>query len=315
MQKRPDFDRPHRVHANFFFTLSLVSAAPLAPLDVGPGLAPPSSGPGFHFIDVGQGSALLLVGREGHAVLIDAGPPPASEPILAALAAHDLAAVDLWIFSHFDNDHIGGFARALAGPDNLAGTDDDLELRERWDRGMDGMPETPAALAYAAATSPRTAARPGDRWDAPGITVRVVAAGSPPERAAENERGLALCIEVEGTTLLAPGDLPFVQVEAAARACGAVDVLWTSHHGSRTGISQAVLAAAAPALVVISAGGDNPYCHPHPETLSLLQTYAVWATDLAGASPHGPCPGLAAAWGPEHHLALADLWLPAGGAD
>ncbi|WAS98480.1 ComEC/Rec2 family competence protein [Nannocystis punicea] len=297
-----------------FFSLSLIFSAPLAPLDVGPGLAPPPAGPGFHFIDVGQGSSLLLVGSEGHAVLVDAGPPAGSEPILAALAAHELAVVDLWIFSHFDNDHIGGFVRALAGPDNLAGTDDDLDLRERWDRGLDGAPDTPAARAYASATSSRRAVVPGDRWDAPGLSIRVIEAGSAPERAAENERGLALCIDVEGLRLLAPGDLPFVQVEAAARACGAVDVLWASHHGSRGGISQAVLAAAAPALVVISAGGDNSYCHPHPETLSLLQHHAVWSTDLAGASPHGPCPGLAAAWGPEHQVALADLWLPAGGA-
>ncbi|MDC0719581.1 ComEC/Rec2 family competence protein [Nannocystis bainbridge] len=296
-------------------SLSLLFAAPLAPIDVGPGLAPPPPGPGFHFIDAGQGSSLLVVGREGQVVIVDAGPPAASEPILAALAAHELAAVDLWLFSHFDNDHIGGFVRALAGPDNLPGTDDDLELRERWDRGLEDRPDTPAAILYEAAAAPRQTARAGDRWDAPGLSVRVVDAASPPERAAENERGLALCIEVEDLRLLAPGDLPFLQVEAAARACGPVDVLWTSHHGSRSGISQAVLAAAMPSLVVISAGGDNSYCHPHLETLSLLHSHAVWVTDLAGASPHGPCPGLAAVWGPEHRVALADVWLPAGGAD
>ncbi|MBZ5713035.1 ComEC/Rec2 family competence protein [Nannocystis pusilla] len=297
------------------FSLSLLLAAPLEPLDVGPGLAPPPRGPGLRFIDVGQGSSLLLVGREGQAVLVDAGPPPASEAILAALAEHEVAAVDLWIFSHFDNDHIGGFVRALAGPDNIAGTEDDLELRERWDRGLDGAPDTPAARAYAAAEVPRRTVRAGDRWDGPGLSIRVVPAGSPPERAAENALGLALCIEVESLRLLAPGDLPVVQVEAAARACGAVDVLWASHHGSRTGISQAVLAAAAPALVVISAGGDNSYCHPHAETLSLLHNYRMWSTDLAGASPHGSCPGLATAWGRQHHVALADLWLATGEAD
>ena len=298
-----------------FLSLSLLVATPIEPLDVGPGLAPPPRGPGLRIIDVGQGSSLLLVGREGHVVLVDAGPPAASEAILAALAEHEVASVDLWAFSHFDNDHIGGFDRALAGPDNIAGTDDDLEIRERWDRGLDDAPDTPAARAYAAAEVPRRTARAGDRWDAPGLSIRVVPAGSPPERAAENARGLALCIDVEGLRLLAPGDLPVAQVEAAARACGAVDVLWTSHHGSRTGISQAVLAAAAPALVIISAGGDNSYCHPHAETLSLLQGYPVWSTDLAGASPHGSCPGLATAWGRHHHVALADLWLGAGEAD
>lgn len=291
----------------------LLAAAPLEPRDVGPGLAPAPAGPGLRFIDVGQGSALLVVAREGQGVIVDAGPPAASEAILAALAEHDVASVDLWAFSHFDNDHIGGFARALAGPDNIAGTDDDLEIRERWDRGLDDLPDTPAAAAYRAAAVPRRHVRAGDRWQAPGLSVRIVPAGSPPERAAENARGLALCIELEGLRLLAPGDLPLPQLEAAAASCGPVDVLWASHHGSRTGISQAVLGAADPALVVISAGGDNSYCHPHHETLSLLQHHEVWLLDLAGASPHAACPGLASAWGREHQLALADVWLAAGG--
>lgn len=291
----------------------ILAVLSLSPLDVGPGLGPPPPGPGLRFIDVGQGASLLIVGREGHAVLVDAGPPAASEAILAALAEHEVTAVDLWAFSHFDTDHIGGFVRATAGPDNLPGTDDDLEIRERWDRGLERAPQTPAVAAYLAAEAPRRAVSAGDRWQAPGLDVRVVPAGTPPERAAENARGVALCLEVEGLRVLAPGDLPIAQVEAAASACGRVDVLWASHHGSRTGISQAVLAAVGPAQVVISAGGDNSYCHPHSETLSLLQRHEVWLLDLAGASPHAACPGLAAVWAPGFRLALADLWWPAAG--
>ncbi|MFY0530710.1 MBL fold metallo-hydrolase [Nannocystis pusilla] len=219
-------------------------------------LAPPPSGPGFHFIDVGQGSALLLVGSEGHAVLIDAGPPPASEPILAALTAHDLAAVDLWIFSHFDNDHIGGFARALAGPDNLADTDDDLELRERWDRGTGGMPETPPR-----SPTPRPALLAPPR-------VPTIAGTRQASRSASSLRVRRRSARPKTSAVwpcASRSKAPRFSLQAISRsfrsrplrACGAVDVLWTSHHGSRTGISQAVLAAAAPALVVISAGGDN----------------------------------------------------------
>lgn len=295
-------------------SLLILGASPV-PVEVGPGLPPAPAGPGLRFIDVGQGSALLVVGSEGHALVVDAGPPGASEPILAALAEHDIDAIDVWAFSHFDTDHIGGFARALAGLDNIAGTEDDLEVGARWDRGLDGAPTTPAAVAYMDAAIPRQAAQVGDRWHAPGIEMHVVPTGAAPERAAENARGLALCIDVEGLRILAPGDLPAEQVAAAAAACGPVDVLWASHHGSRTGISQAVLIAADPALVVVSAGADNSYCHPHLETLTLLHGRAVWLTDLAGASPNATCPALAAAWGAAHHVALADLWLRAGEGD
>lgn len=296
------------MHLLALVVLLLVTPQPraLAPDDAAP------DGPGLRAIDVGQGAALLAIGREGHAILIDAGPPGASEPILHALAGHGLAGIDLWIFTHFDNDHVGGFARALAGADNLPDTDDDLVIGERWDRGLDGAPDTPAVAAYAAAAPPRRAVAAGERWAAPGIEVVVVPAGSAPERAGENARGLALCVTVAGLRALVPGDLPAEQVTSAAGSCGAVDVLWASHHGSRTGISQDVLARADPALVVVAAGTDNQYCHPHGETLDLLQARAVWFTGLAGASPHGTCSGLAPRWGPLHRLAGGDVWVGAG---
>jgi hypothetical protein len=61
-----------------------------------------------------------------------------------------------------------------------------------------------------------------------------------------------------------------------------VDLLWAAHHGGGNGTSEAVLAAADPALVVISAGRDNPYCHPSPITLARLHGRAVWISGLAG---------------------------------
>lgn len=290
--------------------LFLLLFAP-APRAIEPGSAPPA-GPGLRFVDVGQGAALLVVGGEGHAVVIDAGPPGASEALLHALAQHEIAAIDLWIFTHFDNDHVGGFGRAIGGLDNLAGTADDLEIGERWDRGLEGAPDTPAVAAYRDAAAPRRTAVAGDRWQALDLEVLVVPAGAAPERAAENARGIALCVEVAGVRALVPGDLPAEQVAAAAGACGPVDVLWASHHGSRTGISQEVLARADPALVVVSAGDDNQYCHPHADVLDLLHPRAVWLTGLAGASPQGACPGLGARWGPKHRLAGADVWVDAG---
>lgn len=290
----------------------LLLGSALTPVEVGPGLARAAAGPGARIIDVGQGAALLVIGREGHAVLVDAGPPGGSEAILAALDEHGVDSVDLWTFSHFDTDHVGGFARVAAGLDGIAGSEDDPVIVTRWDRGLDGAPATPAVQAYHGHPAPRTAVAPGAVWEAPGLSVRVVGTGTVPERAAENARGLALCIDVEAIRILAPGDLPADQVAAAAIACGPVEVLWASHHGSRSGISAEVLAAADPALVVISAGADNAYCHPHAETLELLHDLPVWVTDLAGASPSTECPGLASVWGGEHHLALGDLWLSGG---
>ena len=52
------------------------------------------------------------------------------------------------------------------------------------------------------------------------------------------------------------------------------DVLSVGHHGSRTSSSTRFLEAASPSIAVISAGKDNRFGHPHPETLEALAGYA-----------------------------------------
>ncbi len=271
------------------------------------------TGPGLHFVDVGQGSALLVIGPEGQAVMIDSGPPGAAEAVVHALDEHAVLRIDLWIHTHLDADHVGGVARVIAGFDGVAGTDDDIEVEAFWDRGLDGAPSTDAVAAYQeVAGDRRRRATAGDRWAAPGLTIESVDTGAA-EVAAENARGLGLCVEVEGLRLLAPGDLPAAQAAVSAAACGRVDLLWAAHHGGVDGTSEALLAAADPALVIVSAGRDNPYCHPAAVTMARLRGQAVWITGLAGAGPLGTCPPLATSFAAEHRLVAGDLWLAAGG--
>ncbi len=269
-------------------------------------------GAGLRFVDVGQGNALLMIGAEGHAVMIDSGPPGSAEAVIHALEEHALLRVDLWIHTHFDADHVGGLARALAGADGVVGSEDDVEVLAYWDRGLTGAPDTEAVAAYRkVAGDRRRGATAGDHWQAPGLMVMAVDTGAPPGLTAENALGLALCVEIGGVRLLAPGDLPAEQVAVAAAACGPVDLLWAAHHGSGNGTSEEVLAVADPALVVISAGRDNPYCHPSAVTLARLHGRAVWISGLAGAGPLGACPGLATSFAAEHRLLSGDLWLEA----
>src|SRR5690606_31571657 len=91
-------------------------AAPMSGFDPGQG--------GIHILDVGQGSAALILSRGGRTIAIDAGPADASEVILAALEAHGRQRIDLWVFTHYDADHIGGMPRVLAGRDGVWGNDD-----------------------------------------------------------------------------------------------------------------------------------------------------------------------------------------------
>lgn len=49
-----------------------------------------------------------------------------------------------------------------------------------------------------------------------------------------------------------------------------VDILQIPHHGSKNNINRQMLSKTNPCLAIIQAGKDNPYHHPHKETIELL---------------------------------------------
>lgn len=64
-----------------------------------------------------------------------------------------------------------------------------------------------------------------------------------------------------------------------------VDVLKAGHHGSRTSSTDDFLRAVSPEVVVISAGIDNAYGHPHQEALDRMDAAGVqhvFRTDIDG---------------------------------
>ena len=62
------------------------------------------------------------------------------------------------------------------------------------------------------------------------------------------------------------------------------DILKVGHHGSKTSSDEDFIREVSPGVAVISCGKDNPYGHPHPETLETLEKYGinVLRTDLNG---------------------------------
>lgn len=260
----------------------------------------------LHFVDVGQGAALVAVGRES-AVVIDSGPSGAAEALLKGLEEHGIQRIDLWIHTHFDADHLGGIVRAAAGVDGVTGTDDDLEILELWDRGIDAAPGTAVMGAYLERFGElRRRPEVGERWRSGGIAVEILHTGSGGH---ENGRGLGLRLEVGSASVLVLGDLPAAEGVLAAERAGPVDVLWASHHGAANGFDPALLDHGDPSAVVISAGYRNSYCHPAPEVLAWLQERKVWVTGAAGIGADGRCPALAGSLGGDHRVLGGELVL------
>jgi len=60
-------------------------------------------------------------------------------------------------------------------------------------------------------------------------------------------------------------------------------VIKVPHHGGRTSVAEGFLHYVSPDVAVISAGRNNPYGHPHPETLDTYSRSRIYRTDKDGA--------------------------------
>ena len=100
-----------------------------------------------------------------------------------------------------------------------------------------------------------------------------------------NDVSVVLLVEVRGVRILLTGDVEPPSQAALARAWPdlAVDVLKVPHHGSRYQDLDWLLGLGAD-VAVVSAGVDNDYGHPSPETLRPLAGAGleVLRTDVDG---------------------------------
>ncbi len=249
-----------------------LSAAVLALLvarDAGllPPLAPHPAPAGVHVVDVGQGQAVLLAGREGGAVLVDTGDDRFREGtrnLLRSLARLGVRRLDALVLSHGDRDHAGGAPAVLRAlpvgrvllPPGLLDHPAGAILRRAATRR--GIPLQPAAR--------------GATLRCGGIEIRVLHP-PPGTRADGNDSSLVLLARVAGLTALVPGDAGKAAEElfVAGLRGRHLDLLLPAHHGARGGTGARLLAVAPSLLAAISCGRWNRHGHPDPRTVRRLE--------------------------------------------
>jgi len=251
--------------------LALGGAAPASPT------ATPTPTPEtltVHFIDVGQGDA-ILVDRGDTDVLVDGG--PASAAVLAYLQAQGVSDIDLLVATHPHADHIGGLADVLA----------QHQVSEVWVNGDTATSQTYQGFAAAVAAEGATVREVtrGYATQMDGLDLAVLHPTS--QRTGDpNEDSVVIRLTCGQVSVLLTGDATN-DSEAAMLAAGLVldsDVLKVGHHGSSTSTGAAFLAAVTPRDAVISVGAGNTYGHPTQETLDRLSAAGatVYRTDLDG---------------------------------
>jgi competence protein ComEC len=217
--------------------------------------------------DVGQGDGLAVSTGVGAALVIDAGPDPRA--IDRCLRDLHVDRVPLLLLTHFHADHVEGVPGVLQG-------------RSVAEIEVSPLAEPPDEAARVRAWAhqdsvPVTVATAGEHRSAGAVTWtvlwprRIIRAGSVP-----NNASVVLRLVSSGVVILLTGDVePEAQQELLADPAELrADVLKVPHHGSANQ-DPAFIRAVGAGLAVISVGVGNPYRHPAPSTLRLLESLGM----------------------------------------
>lgn len=230
----------------------------------------------FHFIDVGQGDATLILTGDA-AVLIDAGPNAGAGALVEYLKTY-AGRLDYLILTHPHDDHVGGA--------------DEVLKQIPTGRVLMPMTEpnvyTETLLSIAGEKQiPVFDASIGGQYTAGDITCTLL---GPVHTDYENLNNVSAVVRVDvgGTSLLVSGDAEqeaeFDVLAANEPVLLDCDIYQVGHHGSSTSTSLEFFTAISPDHCVISCAYGNEYGHPHTTVLQLLTLSgaAVYRTDKDG---------------------------------
>lgn len=227
------------------------------------------------FLDVGQGDATFIQTPAGHQLLIDGGRYPSV--LLEELGRHMAfwdRTIDIVIATHPDDDHIAGLVDVV----------ERYRVGQLLTNGADAS-DIPAFEALLSASSGRaTAVHPAQAGEALelGDGVRLEILHPPPgfHTDSRNEESLVMRLTYGQYAIMMAGDAGTAAEAELMTTAGTLtaDVLKAGHHGANTSSSEPFLAAVQPQIIVISAGEDNSYGHPHPAMLERVA--AIGATVL-----------------------------------
>lgn len=218
-------------------------------------------------LDIGQGDAIYVEAPNGRQMIIDGGPKDTLVYALRELMSPRDKDIDVLVITNPDVDHYSGFLSLLetytVGAVVEPGTDNESPLYDVLEQTIRNN------------HIPHTIARKGQRIildKKNNVYFEILFPDRDVSTWETNDGSIVGRIVYGDTSFLMMGDAPFLTegLVVAHNDISDTDVLKVGHHGSKTSTGTALLHAIQPSFAVISAGADNRYGHPTPETLKRL---------------------------------------------
>ena len=245
-----------------------------------PSCAPNASrGLEIRFLDVGQADAILIRTSVGD-VLIDAGSNDSQVALCNRLAQLGVERLALAVFTHPDEDHVGGADGVLRR----------FPTSTVWISPFFGNDGAAKDLLDAASDTGAIVEKVYNGFHVMlgKVGIAVLSPYGGMNGADDNDKSIVLKVACGSTSALFMGDAgAFAEellLDLHGRTQVSCDLLKVAHHGANASTGARFLQAVSPDYAVISCGAGNFYGHPHGELLARLEAVGaeILRTDLCG---------------------------------
>jgi competence protein ComEC len=221
------------------------------------------------FFNIGQGDASLITSKRGDRIIIDCGPSSKIIDQLETKLSFWSRHIDMLIITHGDRDHYGGckdiIERFQVNKVMINGVFDSknksyqelLELIKS--KNIQILPAIQNTYINLGSSIELQLLNPQTNlW---GQDIRD-----------DNTESIVILLRSKNQNILLTGDADEKTEAKILKEYPQldIDILKAGHHGSKTSSSEQFLDAITPKQVIISAGANNSYNHPHPEIINRL---------------------------------------------
>jgi len=226
----------------------------------------------LHFLDIGQGDAILIRSPTNCTIFIDGGPDNKLTDDLSKTLPVLENQIDLLVLTHPHADHMNGLISLL----------NRYEVKSVFITGISYSNPTYTEfnhLINQKGTQIYYVQAP-QKYELCGIQFEIIyPINSEIGQSIENinNSSIVMRVKIKDNWVYLNGDAELEEEHEILEAGFKLDsdIMKAGHHGSRTSNSLEMLKAVSPKELVIQSGVGNSYLHPHPETLQKAKELGI----------------------------------------